>query len=158
MIPCYLALGSNLQQPKQQIRRAIHALQTIPCSRLVQVAPSYQSRPAGTLIQPIYYNTVALLKTRLPAHKVLYFCQAIEKQQKRTRLQRSNARTIDIDILLYGTHTINSPNLTVPHPRMHLRDFVLTPLLDLWPDATLPDGTKLTQQFEQLAQHHVILK
>ncbi len=155
MISCYLGLGSNLDHPKQQIQSAIKALKTLPGSCLTKISPLYQSIPAGGLIQPMYYNAVVLLETYLPAPTVLEHCNRIEKQQKRLRLKRFDARTIDIDILLYGAQTIQTHNLQVPHPRLHLRDFVLVPLLDLWPDATLPCGMHLDEQLKTLTTRYI---
>ncbi len=156
MINCYLGLGSNLEHPKKQLQSAIKALHKVPSSRLSKVSSFYQSKPAGGLIQPMYYNAVALLETHLPAHILLKHCQSIEKQQKRVRLKRFNARTLDIDILLYGTQTIQTENLSIPHPRLHLRDFVLVPLLEIWPEAILPNQMKLDTQLQSLSIHHVI--
>ena len=155
MITCYLGLGSNLNRPKNQVRLAIQALKKLPLSRLTKVSSLYQSTPAKGLIQPSLCNAVVLLETRLPAHILLQHCQAIEMLQKRTRLKRFNARTLDIDILLYGTHTIQTPILTIPHPRLHIRDFVLQPLLEIWPDATLPGRAKLTQCLNSLQTRRV---
>ncbi|MDF1678203.1 MAG: 2-amino-4-hydroxy-6-hydroxymethyldihydropteridine diphosphokinase [Legionellaceae bacterium] len=150
MTTCYLALGSNLNRPERQVRLAIRALRRLPASRLTKVSSLYRSTPANGIIQPSYCNAVVLLETHLPAHILLQHCQSVEAQQKRKRLKRFNARTLDIDILLYGTQTIQTPTLTVPHPRLHLRDFVLQPLLEIWPNATLPEGTKLTQCLKSL--------
>jgi 2-amino-4-hydroxy-6-hydroxymethyldihydropteridine diphosphokinase len=156
MITCYLGLGSNLDNPKQQIKLAIKALQALPCSRFKAVSPVYHSMPAGVSTeQPMYCNAVVLLETDLSAHDLLKQCNLIENQQKRLRLKRLDARTIDIDILLYGAQTIDTPNLTIPHPRLHLRDFVLVPLLDLWPEADLPDGRHLNHCLETLTTRYI---
>ncbi len=155
MTTCYLALGSNLNRSERQVRLAIQALRRFPVSRVTKVSSLYRSTPANELVQPSYCNAVVLLETHLPAHILLQRCQSVEAQQKRKRLKRFNARTLDIDILLYGTQTIHTPTLTVPHPRLHLRDFVLQPLLEIWPDATLPEGTKLTQYLNSLQTRSV---
>jgi 2-amino-4-hydroxy-6-hydroxymethyldihydropteridine diphosphokinase len=155
MINCYLGLGSNLSHPKQQIHLALKALNKLPCSRLTKISPLYQSRPSGGLIQPMYYNAVVLFETHLPALTLLKHCQQIEKQQKRVRLKRFNARTIDIDMLLYGTQTFQNPDLNIPHPRLHLRDFVLVPLLNLWPEAKLPNGIQLDAQLKSLTTLYI---
>ena len=155
MIDCYLGLGSNLNIPTHQIHLALQALKKLPNSRLTKISPLYQSKPAGVAIQPMYYNAVVLLETNLPVHEVLKHCQQIEKKLKRVRLKRFNARTIDIDILLYGTHSIQSPDLSIPHPRLHLRDFVLVPLLELWPEAKLPGGMQLDVQLESLTTRYI---
>ena len=156
MITCYLGLGSNLDNPKQQINLAIKALQALPESRLKAVSPVYYSMPAGVSTkQPMYSNAVVLLETNLSAHDLLKQCHLIENQQKRLRLKRFDARTIDIDILLYGTQVIDTLDLTIPHPRLHLRDFVLVPLLDVWPEASLPDGRNLNHCLQALTTRYI---
>ena len=158
MTPCYLALGSNLNHPKKQIELAIQALHKIPASRVIKIAPLYQSKPAYDMVQPMYYNTVLLLQTNLSPQTLFKHCREIETNQKRCRLKRFGPRTIDIDILLYGEESIQTPDLTIPHPRMHLRDFVLIPLLQLWPDAKLPNGQLLRENLEQIKSHIVSSK
>lgn len=155
MIACYLALGSNLNAPPQQIRRAIKALNQLPHTQVKKVSDIYRSIPAGGLIEPLYYNAVVLIHTRLSPTRLLYFCQLIETKQKRLRSDRFRSRSIDIDILLYGDQMIRLPQLIVPHPRLHLRDFVLIPLLSLWPTARLPDGTLLSESLQTLTNYHV---
>jgi 2-amino-4-hydroxy-6-hydroxymethyldihydropteridine diphosphokinase len=155
MIECYLGLGSNLENPKEQIQAAISVLKTLPHSQLQATSPLYQSTPAGVAMQPNYYNAVVCLQTRLPPTQLLKHCMRIEAQQKRTRLKRWGARTLDIDILLYGTQTIQHPDLSIPHPRMHQRDFVLVPLLNIWPEAKLPDGTCLNHCLQMLETRYI---
>jgi 2-amino-4-hydroxy-6-hydroxymethyldihydropteridine diphosphokinase len=158
VIRCYLGLGSNLKNPKHQIQHAIQALERLPCSQLKKISPFYQSAPAGVSTkQPMYYNAIACLETHLAPEVLLEHCQRIESEQKRVRLKHHDARTIDIDILLYGIEVIQTPDLTIPHPRLHLRDFVLVPLLDIWPEASLPDGTCLKACFEALQTHYIII-
>ncbi len=159
LTPCYLGLGSNLEQPQKQIQLAIEALTKLPDSELAQASPVYQSTPAGVPTeQPMYYNAVVCLKTRLTPEALLKHCQQIETQQKRKRLKRLDARTIDIDILLYGKKIIETPDLTIPHPRFHLRDFVLVPLLDIWPKAQLPDGRCLSACLDALTIRYITSK
>ncbi|MDX2345316.1 MAG: 2-amino-4-hydroxy-6-hydroxymethyldihydropteridine diphosphokinase [Legionella sp.] len=158
MITCYLGLGSNLNHPKIQIQTAVDALRQLPNSSLKALSKLYQSAPAGVLTeQPMYYNAVACLETNLSPHELLKHCNLIETAQNRVRLKRLDARTIDIDILLYGTEIIQTSDLTIPHPRCHLRDFVLVPLLDLWPEAHLPDGTNLKACLEALEVSYVLM-
>jgi len=143
MIPCYLGLGSNLNSPKRHIRLAFQALKALPQTQILNISSLYQSAPAGVIGQPQYCNAVVLITTRLPAHKLLKHCQSIETTHGRVRKKHWGARTLDIDLLLYGKDTTQTPDLTLPHPRLHVRDFMLTPMLELWPDAHLPDGTLL---------------
>lgn len=153
MTICYLALGSNLSSPKRQLQTAIKSIRHIPNTCLKKVSPIYQSKPFGvsSLSQPNYSNAVVIIETKLPPGTLLHYCQLIEKKQKRVRLKYWGARTMDIDILLFGGKNIQTKDLTIPHPRMHERDFVLVPLLDIWPDATLPDGTCLTSCLRKLS-------
>jgi len=142
MTTCYLALGSNLKSPRRQIQQALKAIRRTPEVCLKQISPIYQSYPQGVtkLSQPTYFNAVIMIETSLSPMNLLHFCQKLENKHKRLRLKPWGARTMDIDILLYGKRTLNLKHLTVPHPRMHERDFVLVPLLDIWPDAHLPGG------------------
>ncbi len=139
----FLGLGSNLDNPVQQIKTAITSLQHLPESELLSVSSLYQSRPltietavtlevkGQTQQQPDYINAVANIKTRLTAFELLDATMQIEQQQKRVREERWGPRTLDIDLLLYGAKHINTESLTVPHPGMHQRSFVLLPLSEL---------------------------
>ncbi len=142
-IKCYIALGSNLNHPARQLCTALKALNQLPATRLLQVAPFYRSRALGPGIQADYLNTVAELSTGLDALMLLKKLQAIERAQGRRRIVRWGPRTLDLDILLYGKQSLNSARLTIPHPRMQLRNFVLLPLADIAPELVLPDGRSL---------------
>src|SRR6056297_472752 len=149
MIPAYIALGSNLGQPLQQLRRAVTAIAALPASDVSRVSSVYRSAPIGPSDQPDYLNAVLCLRTLLGPHRLLDELQAIEARQGRERLERWGPRTLDLDLLLYGTETIADERLTLPHPRMHERDFVLFPLREISAAGmTLPDGSDL----ELLAQ------
>jgi 2-amino-4-hydroxy-6-hydroxymethyldihydropteridine diphosphokinase len=144
-VTVFIALGANLQNPQQQIQRGIELLSAIPDSRLVAVSSLYRTAPFGVGdAQPDYINAVAQLETTLPGGSLLDFLQSIESQQGRRR-HRDNplaARTLDLDLLLYGDAVIDTPRLTVPHPRMHERAFVLAPLLEIAPAAIIPGRGK----------------
>lgn len=144
----YLGLGSNLQEPQQQLVAALRALSTLPRSRLINVSGFYRSKPVGPQDQPDFINAAACLETHLTAHQLLDQLQAIEQQQGRVRRRHWGPRTLDLDILLYGEAQINSERLQVPHPFLTERSFVLLPLADIAPGLTLPDG----QDIAQLAQ------
>ena len=131
MVDCYLGLGSNLRGPKRQLSRAIASLRTLPRSTIIQQSRVFHSLPIGVRAQPPYCNQVIAIQTTLPAHTLLRHCQSIEKKQQRIRKRRWGARTLDIDLLLYGQHVINTHDLMVPHPEMLKRDFVLIPLLEI---------------------------
>lgn len=128
MIDCYIALGSNLATPSRQVRIAIRHIKHMPQSQLIQVAPFYHNPAIGLKNQPPFVNTVVHIKTRLTPLALLSLCQSIESRQGRVRKRKWGARTIDVDLILYGNKKMNHPNLNLPHPRYHLRDFVRTPL------------------------------
>ncbi|WP_028389503.1 2-amino-4-hydroxy-6-hydroxymethyldihydropteridine diphosphokinase [Legionella fairfieldensis] len=134
MILCYLGLGSNLKGPERQLRQAIAALRRLPRSRLVKVAGFHKSKAWGRKAQPDYCNTVVALYTSLAPCQLLDYCQQIEHRQGRIRKLKWGARTIDIDILLFGNQNINLIDLKVPHPRLNQRNFVLIPLLEIAPN------------------------
>lgn len=140
---CYIGLGANLGEPLAQLRAAVAALAALPGSALAAVSPLYRSAPLGPAGQPDYYNAVAALDTPLPPHALLTALQAIEAAQGRVRLERWGPRTLDLDLLLYGSDLIATPDLTVPHAELGNRCFVLVPLHDLAPDLILPDGRAL---------------
>jgi 2-amino-4-hydroxy-6-hydroxymethyldihydropteridine diphosphokinase len=140
MILCYLGLGSNLHSPERQLRQAIVELRKLPRTVVTNVSNLYFSRPCGMRSQPPYCNMVIAINTLLPAKALLNQCHRIEKKHQRVRKTRWGARTLDIDLLLYGEHVINHADLIVPHPRMTQRDFVLTPMLEIAPKVALPSG------------------
>jgi 2-amino-4-hydroxy-6-hydroxymethyldihydropteridine diphosphokinase len=150
-IRAYIGLGSNLDEPEQQLQRAIEALRSIPESRLTAVSPLYRSKPMGPADQPDYLNAVAMFDTCLEPLVLLDALQAIETGQGRVRSgERWGARTLDLDLLLYGAEVIALPRLQVPHPGLTLRNFVLQPLFDLAPELTLPDGVTLREALAAL--------
>jgi 2-amino-4-hydroxy-6-hydroxymethyldihydropteridine diphosphokinase len=143
-IRAYIGLGSNLDDPQSQLRRAIEALRHIPESRLTAISRIYRSKPMGPSDQPDYLNAVAMFDTCLEPLVLLDALQAIEQVQGRTRNgERWGPRTLDLDLLLYGAEMIEHPRLQVPHPGIYQRNFVLYPLFDLAPELTLPNGLAL---------------
>ena len=138
----YVGLGSNLAHPRRQIATALARLARLPASRLLAVSPNYLTGPLGTPdAQPDYVNAVALLRTALAPRALLARLHALERRQQRRRgpdVPRNAARTLDLDLLLYGARRTRTPALTLPHPRMHERAFVLRPLLDVDPVAVVP--------------------
>lgn len=140
----YIGLGSNLEDPRAQVERALEALARLHRSELLRCSPLYRSAPMGPADQPDYVNTVAALRTGLSPLDLLDALQEIEKAQGRQRgPQRWGPRTLDLDVLLYGESIVESPRLTVPHPGLTERNFVLVPLFDIAPDLILPDGRRL---------------
>jgi len=140
---CFIALGSNLDDPAGQLNRALEALARLEHSRLGAVSRRYRNPAVGPGPQPDFINAVAELFTELEPAALLAALQRIETAQGRVRTLRWGARTLDLDLLLYGDRIIDTPDLTVPHPRMRERNFVLYPLFDIAPELTLPDGSSL---------------
>ncbi len=140
----YIGIGSNLDNPSKQVKLAIASLKKIPQTRLTAHSSLYQTSPMGPQNQPDYINAVAEIETGLPAEKLLLHLQSIEKQQGRQRSgERWGARTIDLDLLLYGKTEKQSTTLTIPHPGICSREFVLIPLLEIAPDLEIPGLGKL---------------
>lgn len=133
MPTCYLGLGSNLKSPKRQLNQALQAIQRIPHILIKNTSSLYFNPPMGVKSQPMFYNLVTEINTNLPAQILLKKLKAIEEQQNRITKRRWGARTIDIDILLYGDRKINQYNLQVPHPGILVRDFVRIPLGEVAP-------------------------
>ncbi|RUR28964.1 2-amino-4-hydroxy-6-hydroxymethyldihydropteridine diphosphokinase [Vreelandella nanhaiensis] len=131
----YIGLGSNLENPITQVRQAISELATLPLSQMHGVSSLYASRPVGPQDQPDFINAVVALKTQLSPLALLDQLQSLEQRHRRQRERHWGPRTLDLDLLLYGQETISHPRLSVPHPHMQARAFVLAPLAEL--DASL---------------------
>lgn len=136
-----IGLGSNLGDRDRHIAEAIAALSEL--GDLVAVSALYQTAPVGGPTQGAYLNAVVVIDTALPARRLLEACLEIERTHGRERTERWGPRTLDLDILIFGEATIDEPGLSVPHPELANRRFVLEPLAEAWPDATLPDGTTI---------------
>jgi 2-amino-4-hydroxy-6-hydroxymethyldihydropteridine diphosphokinase len=137
--PAYVGLGSNLDDPPAQLERAFAALGQLPESRLVLRSPWYRTAPFGPVAQPDFVNAVAGLLTRLTPEALLRELRGIELQQGRAAArERWGPRRIDLDLLLYGRERRAEPALTLPHPGIPERNFVLYPLQDLAPDLDVP--------------------
>ncbi len=137
-IRVYVGLGSNLENPRQQVIDALEALKGLSGCRLLDRSSLYRTSPVGPQNQPDFINAVAALSTRLEPHVLLDALQMIEHRHRRVRDgERWGPRTLDLDLLLYGDRCIDTPRLKVPHPEMIRRAFVLVPLReiaeeDLW--------------------------
>ena len=137
--PAYIGLGSNLEEPKAQIRRACAGLQALASTRLVRVSPLYRSKPFGPVPQPDFVNAAAALLTQLDARGLLGELQALERALGRpVERERWGPRIIDLDLLVYGRERREEPDLTLPHRGIVERNFVLYPLGDLAPDLEVP--------------------
>ena len=134
MTIAYVGIGSNLDDPRTQVLNAFSELDRLPHTRLVKKSSLYRTAPMGHADQPDFINAVAQLETGLPAERLLTELQAVEARHGRRRSFPNAPRTLDLDILLFGNATMQSTALTLPHPRMHERAFVLKPLLEIAPD------------------------
>jgi len=130
----YVGIGSNLGDPREHVLKALGELDRLPHTRLVKKSSLYRSAPIGHADQPDFINAVAQLETGLPAERLLAELQAVEARHGRQRSFPNAPRTLDLDILLFGNATMHSTALTLPHPRMHERAFVLKPLLEIAPE------------------------
>ncbi|MDQ5910342.1 MAG: 2-amino-4-hydroxy-6-hydroxymethyldihydropteridine diphosphokinase [Pseudomonadota bacterium] len=138
-VRAYIGMGSNLQNPVAQVRQAFQALAGLPASRFIACSPLYRTAPvSGPPDQPDYVNAVAALDTALSPDELLTALQRIETSQGRVRTVRWGPRTLDLDLLLYDALQRDDSRLTLPHPRLHERAFVLYPLYDIAPDLTIP--------------------
>ena len=146
MTRAYVALGSNLADRIATLEAALRALDALPGVTVTAVSSAYETEPWGGVEQPRYANAVAALDVEGDALSLLRACQAIERASGREAGVRFGPRTLDLDVLLFGDQVIDSPELTVPHPRMLEREFVVTPLLEIAPHATLPDGRAVTAE------------
>ena len=138
MTIAYVGLGSNLDGPQNQVEQALLELDRLPHSRLVGRSSLYRSAPLGFAGQPDFINAVARLETGLPAERLLADLQDIESRHGRTRAFANAPRTLDLDLLLFERLQLKTPRLTVPHPRMHERAFVLKPLVEISPEVSIP--------------------
>lgn len=157
MARTYIGIGSNLENPLEQLKAAVTALRSIPDTTLCQLSNIYQTAPIGPAGQPDYTNAAALLETALTPEALLNELQRIELNQGRVRKERWGARTLDLDIILYAGMTIRTARLSVPHIEMENRNFVLIPLLDITPKLTLPNGKTLAQVAEQAGNEGIKL-
>lgn len=135
----YIGIGSNLDNPISQVRRAFQALAALPACRPVAHSPLYRTAPVGGPPgQPDYINAVTVLDAMLAPNELLTALQALEEAQGRVRTEHWGARTLDLDLLLYDQLISDDPRLTLPHPRLHQRAFVLYPLRDIAPNLNIP--------------------
>ena len=135
----HIGLGSNLDDPERQVRRAIDALAMLPSSRLLRASRLYRTEPWGRADQPAFVNAAAAIATRLSPRALLDALLAIERAHGRHRDgTRWGPRALDLDILLFGNERIDEPGLAIPHPHIAERAFVLLPLADLDADLDVP--------------------
>lgn len=135
-----IGLGANLGDAIAAVQGALQALDTIPGTRLLQASRLYRTPAWGKTDQPAFVNAAALVDTTLDARELLDHMLSIERDFGRDRAggERWSARTLDLDLLLYGDEVIDEPGLHVPHPHLHERAFALVPLVEVAPDAIIP--------------------
>ncbi|MEO1767134.1 2-amino-4-hydroxy-6-hydroxymethyldihydropteridine diphosphokinase [Thiobacter aerophilum] len=134
----FIALGSNLAEPANQVTRALVELARLPHTRLIARSSLYRTAPVGYLDQPDFINAVASVETMLPPRALLDALLGLEHAFGREREFRNAPRILDLDLLLYGDLVLHEEGLTLPHPRMHERAFVLAPLLEIAPECVIP--------------------
>jgi 2-amino-4-hydroxy-6-hydroxymethyldihydropteridine diphosphokinase len=138
-LPAYVGVGSNLAEPRSQVLRAIESLGRLPGSRLVARSPLYETAPFGDVVQPVFVNAVAGLVTQLTPEDLLASLRALERELGREPpRERWGPRVIDLDLLAMGGEKRATDTLTLPHPGIAERDFVLYPLADIAPDLEIP--------------------
>lgn len=145
----YLGMGTNMGDREAQLDAALAAIAKIPATTLLRESPIYESKPWGKTDQPDFLNMVVEISTQLEPHTLHRHLETIERNMGREEGgEKWGPRPIDIDLLLFGTRTLKTASLVVPHPRMWDRHFVLRPLADLNPDLTAPDGTTISRLLE----------
>jgi 2-amino-4-hydroxy-6-hydroxymethyldihydropteridine diphosphokinase len=144
--PAYIGVGSNLDDPRAQLVGAFSKLAELPNTRVVLTSPVYRSRPFGPVEQPDFANAVVGVLTQLAPHALLASLRAIEAAQGRPeQRERWGPRVIDLDLLVYGRERRQDPELTLPHPGIVERNFVLYPLADIAPDLDIPGLGRVTE-------------
>jgi len=149
MIKVYIGLGSNLDDPQSQLKKAIIAMEMVPSTSVVKTSSFYRSKPVGPQDQSDYVNAVVELDTELSASVLLDYLQAIENDQGRERKVKWGARTLDLDILLFGDEIINDDRLQIPHVEMQNRGFVLLPLNEIFSDCIIPGVGSVSSLLQQ---------
>lgn len=145
----FIALGSNLDDPAANVRSGFEALAMLPDTRLAAISSLYVNPPVGYADQPDFVNAVARIETGLAPQALLEALLEVERRFGRVRDFPNAPRTLDLDIVLYGSEVITESELTIPHPRMHERAFVLVPLAEIAPDVVVPGRGRVSV----LAQH-----
>ncbi len=151
----YIALGANLGDPAATVNAAFAALDQLPESRLLAKSALYRTAPVGIADQPEFVNAAALIDTTLAPEALLDALLDIEQTFGRIRAERNGPRTLDLDLLLYDELTLATPRLTLPHPRLHLRAFVLQPLAELAPELEIPGRGRLAAWLPAVANQGI---
>jgi 2-amino-4-hydroxy-6-hydroxymethyldihydropteridine diphosphokinase len=152
MTRVFIGLGSNLDQPTQQLKKAITEFDHIPLTSVVQISPFYQTKPVGYLDQPDFVNAVIEVNTYLEPKELLAHMQLIEKQHGRIRTFQNAPRTLDLDLLAFEQLVYHDSELTLPHPRIQDRAFVLVPFNNIAPEFVIPTIGKVSELALQCQQ------
>lgn len=155
MAIAYLSLGANLGDRKAMLEAALRRLEASGQLRVVTVSSVYETEPIGYAEQPWFYNLAAEIETDLDPDELLTLTKQVERELNRTREIHWGPRTIDIDILLYDDLVTNGNRLTLPHPEMVGRRFVLEPLVEIAPDLKLPDGRRIADLLPSVSAQEV---
>ena len=149
-IIAFIALGSNLDDPAAHVARGVDDLGSMPGTAVKRVSSLYCSAPVGFRDQPDFINAVAQVATRLGPRPLLDALLEIERRHGRARGTPNGPRTLDLDLVLYGDRVLHEPGLTVPHPRMHERAFVVVPLAEIAPRRIVPGRGTVTRLLAQI--------
>lgn len=155
MVSAFIGLGSNLDDPQAQLDRAIAILSQTPGIAVRLVSSYYRTAPWGDTAQPDFINAVVQIDTRLAAEDLMAQLTRIEAESGRVRERRWGPRTLDLDLLLYGEVVRDTPQLQLPHPRMHERRFVLEPLAELAPQLMITGRGRVDELLAKLADSGV---
>jgi 2-amino-4-hydroxy-6-hydroxymethyldihydropteridine diphosphokinase len=155
MVRAFLSLGSNLGDRAATLDAALRELEASGEVRVVRRSSLYATAPVGKTDQPEFYNLAVEVETALAPEALLDRCQAVERHLGRVRGERWGPRTLDVDILLYDRQVVSTERLIIPHPELLRRRFVLEPLLEITPDAALPDGSPIAPQLTRVADQSV---
>jgi 2-amino-4-hydroxy-6-hydroxymethyldihydropteridine diphosphokinase len=155
-LPAYVGVGSNLRDPESQVRRALEALAQVPSTQLIAQSPLYHTAPFGEVVQPPFVNAVAGLLTQLGPEELLSQLRALEKQLGREPpREKWGPRLIDLDLLVLGAEKRATDTLTLPHPGIADRDFVLYPLADLAPELEVTGVGRVCRLLERVPNRGV---
>lgn len=156
MSTVYIALGANLGDPVATLQSLLEQLHQDQQLTAIRCSSFFRSKPMGPQDQPDYVNAVLSAQTDLAPLALLDYLQQLENSFGRVRNRRWGARTLDLDILLYGNQLLKHERLTVPHPGLAERDFVLLPLAEIAPDLSLPDGRRVSELLRAVDSHDLI--
>lgn len=153
----YIGLGSNLSEPIEQVKSAINEISNIVQTKLLKASSLYLSKPMGPQDQDDYINAVVAIETSLSAIELLNALQAIENKAGRVRKEnRWGARILDLDIILFGSETLNTDRLVIPHYGLCEREFVLLPLAEISPALSLPSGESVKLLSQNIANNDIV--